>query len=174
VVPIYFDGHTRSDVQIASHFIKHPAPWWLLIKEFRKRSIRLCALVIGEPIGRNVLEPDGKGRKSYDGFLRKSDVMSCSPEARKNSFDLGFEFEDRHRADRMTVKVLWQLYLFDSGLGRADRVGCRSGAVARRGISYIWLGAPMPHFTRAPMPTTFYNLTGQRPPSRLLMRVAIW
>ena len=85
VVPIYFDLH-------------HPLRMGLLIKEFRKRVDTPVRVVIGDPIGRNVLDPMAKDAKAMMDFLRKA-TYELSPDPAK-SFDLGFEFEDRHRADR--------------------------------------------------------------------------
>ncbi|WP_340239167.1 lysophospholipid acyltransferase family protein [Sulfitobacter pontiacus] len=97
VVPIYFDGHTSRLFQIASH-LHHTLRMGLLIKEFRKRVDTPVRVVIGEPIGRNVLDPMAKDAKAMMDFLRKA-TYELSPDPAK-SFDLGFEFEDRHRADR--------------------------------------------------------------------------
>ena len=97
VVPIYFDGHTSRLFQIASH-LHYTLRMGLLIKEFRKRVDTPVRVVIGEPIGRNVLDPMAKDAKAMMDFLRKA-TYELSPDPAK-SFDLGFEFEDRHRADR--------------------------------------------------------------------------
>ena len=97
VVPIYFDGHTSRLFQIASH-LHHTLRMGLLIKEFRKRVDTRVRVVIGEPIGRNALDPMAKDAKAMMDFLRKA-TYELSPDLAK-SFDLGFEFEDRHRADR--------------------------------------------------------------------------
>ncbi|MEH6506547.1 MAG: lysophospholipid acyltransferase family protein [Sulfitobacter litoralis] len=97
VVPIYFDGHTSRLFQIASH-MHHTLRMGLLIKEFRKRVDTPVRVVIGEPIGRNVLDPMAKDAKAMMDFLRKA-TYELSPGPSKY-FDLGFEFEDRHRADR--------------------------------------------------------------------------
>ncbi|MAB15805.1 MAG: acyltransferase, partial [Roseobacter sp.] len=97
VVPIYFDGHTSRLFQIASH-LHHTLRMGLLIKEFRKRVDTPVRVVIGDPIGRNVLDPMAKDAKAMMDFLRKA-TYELSPDPAK-SFDLGFEFEDRHRADR--------------------------------------------------------------------------
>ena len=97
VVPIYFDGHTSRLFQIASH-LHSSLRLGLLIKEFRKRVDTPVRVVIGEPIGRNVLNPLAKDAKAMMDFLRKA-TYELSPD-RAKTFDLGFEFEDRHRADR--------------------------------------------------------------------------
>ncbi len=97
VVPIYFDGHTSRLFQIASH-LHSSLRMGLLIKEFRKRVDTPVRVVIGDPIGRNVLNPLAKDAKAMMDFLRKA-TYELSPDAVK-SFDHGYEFEDRHRADR--------------------------------------------------------------------------
>jgi len=97
VVPIYFDGHTSRLFQIASH-LHYTLRMGLLIKEFRKRVDSPVRVVIGDPIGRNVLDPLSKDAKAMMDFLRKA-TYELSPDPDR-SFDLGFEFEDRHRADR--------------------------------------------------------------------------
>ena len=97
VVPIYFDGHTSRLFQIASH-LHHTLRMGLLIKEFRKRVDTRVRVVIGEPIGRNALDPMAKDAKAMMDCLRKATYELSSDPAK--SFDLGFEFEDRHRADR--------------------------------------------------------------------------
>ncbi|EEB83553.1 lysophospholipid acyltransferase family protein [Roseobacter sp. GAI101] len=97
VVPIYFDGHTSRLFQIASH-LHSSLRMGLLIKEFRKRVDTPVRVVIGDPIGRNVLNPLAKDAKAMMDFLRKA-TYELSPDPVR-SFDLGFDFEDRHRADR--------------------------------------------------------------------------
>lgn len=97
VVPIYFDGHTSRLFQIASH-LHSTFRMGLLIKEFRKRVDTPVRVVIGAPLGRNVLDPLSKDAKAMMDFLRKA-TYELSPDPHR-CFDLGFEFEDRHRADR--------------------------------------------------------------------------
>ena len=97
VVPVYFDGHTSRMFQIASH-LHSSLRMGLLIKEFRKRVDTPVRVVIGDSIGRNVLNPLSKDAKAMMDFLRKA-TYDLSPDPGK-IFDLGFEFEDRHRADR--------------------------------------------------------------------------
>ena len=95
VVPLFFDGHTSRLFQLASHF-HQTLRMGLLIKEFRKRVDTPVRVVIGEPIGRDILDPlAGQSRKMMD-FLRKATYeLSPKPLA---SYDYGFEFEQRHRA----------------------------------------------------------------------------
>lgn len=95
VVPIYFDGHTSRLFQIASH-LHSTLRLGLLIKEFKKRVDTPVRVVIGEPIGRDVLDPIAKDSKQMMDFLRKA-TYELNPNPIK-SFDLGYEFEDRHRA----------------------------------------------------------------------------
>jgi putative hemolysin len=95
VVPLYFDGHTSRLFQIASH-MHNTLRLGLLIKEFKKRVDTPVKVVVGEPIGRDVLDPMAKESKAMMDFLRKA-TYELSPTP-LNSFDYGFEFEDRHRA----------------------------------------------------------------------------
>lgn len=95
VIPIYFDGHTSRLFQMASH-LHSTLRLGLLIKEFKKRVDTPVRVVIGEPIGRDVLDPIAKDSKQMMDFLRKA-TYELNPNPIK-SFDLGYEFEDRHRA----------------------------------------------------------------------------
>ncbi len=97
VVPVYFDGHCSRMFQIASH-LHSTLRMGLLIKEFHKRIDTPVRVVIGEPISRGVLGPLAKDGKQMMDFLRKA-TYELSPEPLR-SFDLGFEFEERHRAER--------------------------------------------------------------------------
>jgi putative hemolysin len=95
VIPIYFEGHTSRLFQIASH-LHSTLRLGLLIKEFKKRVDTPVRVVIGEPIGRDVLDPLAKDSKLMMDFLRKA-TYELNPNPVK-CFDLGYEFEDRHRA----------------------------------------------------------------------------
>ncbi len=95
VVPVYFDGHTSRLFQIASH-LHSTLRMGFMIKEFRKRVDTPVRVVIGEPIGRDRLDPLAKDSKAMMDFLRKA-TYELSPDADR-SFDLGYEFEERHRA----------------------------------------------------------------------------
>lgn len=95
VVPVYFDGHTSRLFQIASH-LHNTLRMGLLIKEFKKRVDTPVKVVIGEPIGRDVLDPLSKDTRKMMDFLRKA-TYELSPEPLK-SYDYGYEFEERHRA----------------------------------------------------------------------------
>ncbi len=95
VVPLLFDGHTSRLFQIASH-LHVTLRMGLLIKEFKKRVDTPVDVVVGQPIGRDVLDPlAGDTRKMMD-FLRKA-TYELSPKPLK-SYDYGYEFEERHRA----------------------------------------------------------------------------
>jgi putative hemolysin len=95
VVPVYFEGHTSRLFQIVSH-LHSTLRLGLLIKEFNKRVGTPVRVVIGEPIGRDVLDLIAKDSKQMMDFLRKA-TYELNPNPIK-SFDLGYEFEDRHRA----------------------------------------------------------------------------
>ncbi|MBO9436010.1 lysophospholipid acyltransferase family protein [Ruegeria sp. R13_0] len=95
VVPVFFDGHTSRLFQIASH-LHSTLRMGLLIKEFKKRVDTPVKVVIGEPIGRDVLDPLSKDTRKMMDFLRKA-TYELSPTPLK-SYDYGYEFEERHRA----------------------------------------------------------------------------
>ena len=95
VVPVFFDGHTSRLFQVASH-LHNTLRMGLLIKEFKKRVDAPVKVVIGEPIGRDVLTPLAKDTRKMMDFLRKA-TYELSPKPLK-SYDYGYEFEERHRA----------------------------------------------------------------------------
>lgn len=95
VVPVFFDGHTSRLFQIASHLHTN-LRMGLLIKEFRKRIDSPVEVVIGTPLGRDILDPLAKDAKAMMDFLRKA-TYELSPTPLK-SYDYGCEFEDKHRA----------------------------------------------------------------------------
>ncbi|MCE8008061.1 lysophospholipid acyltransferase family protein [Aestuariivita sp.] len=95
VVPVFFEGHTSRLFQIASH-MHNTLRMGLLIKEFKKRVDTPVRVVVGEPIGRDILDPMSKDTKSLMDFLRKA-TYELSPEPLR-SYDYGYEFEERHRA----------------------------------------------------------------------------
>ncbi len=95
VVPVFFDGHTSRLFQIASH-LHNTLRMGLLINEFSKRVDTPVDVVIGKPIGRDILNPMARNSKAMMDFLRKA-TYELSPRPLK-SYDYGFEFEDRHRA----------------------------------------------------------------------------
>jgi putative hemolysin len=97
VVPVYFDGHTSRMFQIASH-LHSTLRMGLLIKEFRKRVDTPVRVAIGAPITRDILNPLSKDGKAMMDFLRKATYeLSQEPD---RACELGFEFEERHRAAR--------------------------------------------------------------------------
>ncbi|MBE1282260.1 MAG: acyltransferase [Rhodobacteraceae bacterium] len=95
VVPVFFDGHTSRLFQIASH-LHNTLRMGLLIKEFKKRVDTPVKVVVGDPIGRDILDPLAKDSKAMMDFLRKA-TYELSPTPLK-SYDYGFEFEEKHRA----------------------------------------------------------------------------
>ncbi|MEO0378813.1 MAG: lysophospholipid acyltransferase family protein [Pseudomonadota bacterium] len=95
VVPLYFDGHTSRLFQIASH-MHNTLRLGLLIKEFKKRVDTPVKVVIGKPINRAVLDPMARDPKQMMEFLRKA-TYELNPNPVK-MFDLGYEFEERHRS----------------------------------------------------------------------------
>lgn len=94
VVPLYFDGHTSRLFQIASH-LSNTLRLGLLIKEFKKRVDTPVQVVVGEPIGRDMLDPMAQDPKQMMEFLRKA-TYELNPNPVK-PIDLGYEFEERHR-----------------------------------------------------------------------------
>ena len=95
VVPIYFDGHTSRMFQIASH-MHVTLRMGLLIKEFNKRVDTPVSVVIGKPLGRDILEPMAGDAKAMMDFLRKA-TYELAPEP-PECFAAGYDFEDRHRS----------------------------------------------------------------------------
>lgn len=95
VVPVFFEGHTSRLFQIASH-LHNTLRMGLLIKEFKKRVDTPVRVVVGDPIGRDILDPMAKDSKVMMDFLRKA-TYELSPTPLK-SYDYGYEFEEKHRA----------------------------------------------------------------------------
>lgn len=95
VVPIFFDGHTSRLFQIASH-LHYTLRMGLLIKEFKKRVDTPVRVVIGDPIGRDILDPLAKDSRAMMDYLRTA-TYELSPNP-INPTDHGFEFEERYRA----------------------------------------------------------------------------
>jgi putative hemolysin len=95
VVPVFFDGHTSRLFHIASH-LHYTLRMGLLIREFKKRVDTPVRVVVGEPIGREVLNPLAKDSRALMDYLRRA-TYELSPTPLK-SYDYGFEFEERHRA----------------------------------------------------------------------------
>lgn len=95
VVPLFFDGHTSRLFQIASH-LHSTLRVGLLINEFRNRIDTPVDVVIGRPIGRDILDPMAGNSKAMMDFLRKA-TYELSPKPLRAE-EIGFEFEERHRA----------------------------------------------------------------------------
>ncbi|TMV08804.1 acyltransferase [Ruegeria sediminis] len=95
VVPVFFDGHTSRLFQVASH-LHSTLRMGLLIKEFKNRVDTSVKIVVGEPLGRDILDPMARDTRKMMDFLRKA-TYELSPEPLK-SYDYGYEFEKRHRA----------------------------------------------------------------------------
>ncbi|MEM7521725.1 MAG: lysophospholipid acyltransferase family protein [Pseudomonadota bacterium] len=95
VVPIYFSGNNSRMFQIASH-LHYTLRMGLMIKEFKKRVDTPVRVVIGAPIGRDILDPLASDGKAMMDFLREA-TYQLSPEPLKTGA-LGFEFEGRYRA----------------------------------------------------------------------------
>lgn len=95
VVPVYFDGHTSKLFQVASR-LHYTLRMGFMIKEFRKRVDTPVRVAIGNPIGRDALDPMARDSKQMMDFLRKA-TYDLNPSPRK-SFALGYEFEERHRS----------------------------------------------------------------------------
>lgn len=94
VVPIFFEGTTSRLFQIASH-IHATLRLGLLIREFRNRVDTTVNVVIGDPIGRDQLDPLVKDSKAIMDFLRKATYGLA--EDMDNPMALGYEFEEQHR-----------------------------------------------------------------------------
>ncbi|WP_323767264.1 lysophospholipid acyltransferase family protein [Marinovum sp.] len=95
VVPIYFDGHTSRLFQLASH-LHNTLRMGLLIQEFRRRVNTPVRVAIGAPIPREELQKRAKDGRAVMDFLRKA-TYELSPTPLE-SYDYGFEFEERHRS----------------------------------------------------------------------------
>ncbi|WP_121061701.1 lysophospholipid acyltransferase family protein [Chachezhania antarctica] len=94
VVPIFFEGHTSRLFQVASH-LHNTLRMGLLIKEFRSRVDTPVRVVIGDPIGRDVLDPLARDSKAMMDFLRTA-TYNLSPKPTKAG-EIGFEFETRYK-----------------------------------------------------------------------------
>jgi putative hemolysin len=96
VIPMYFDGHTSRMFQIASH-LHYTLRMGLLIREFRERVDTPVRVAIGKPLSRDRLASLASDGKAMMDFLRKS-TYELAPGPKH--FDLGYEFEDKHRGPR--------------------------------------------------------------------------
>lgn len=95
VVPVFFDGHNSRLFQLASH-VHSTLRLGLLIKEFRARLGEPVRIVIGEPIASTALAPLKRDPSAMMAFLRRA-TYDLSPDPRR-SYDLGYEFEEKYRA----------------------------------------------------------------------------
>lgn len=89
VVPVFFEGHTSRLFQIASH-LHCTLRMGLLIREFGERVDTSVRVVIGEPIGRDVLDARIKDAKSLMAFLRHR-TYELGP-GLVDPDEIGFEF----------------------------------------------------------------------------------
>ncbi len=94
VVPLFFDGHTSRLFQIASH-LHYTLRMGLLLKEFKKRLDTKVRIAIGNPIGRDILDPLASDPKALMTYLREA-TYSLSPDP-LDTQALGFEFEKHHK-----------------------------------------------------------------------------
>ena len=94
VVPLYFDGQNSRLFQIASHLHAN-LRLGLLISEFHNRVDSPVRVVVGDPIGRDILDPMAGDSNAMMDFLRKA-TYELSPTPLK-SYAYGHEFEQRHK-----------------------------------------------------------------------------
>ena len=94
VVPIFFTGHNSRLFQLASH-IHYTLRLGLLIKEFKSRIDAPVQVVIGAPIPAERLAAMKSDANATMNFLRKV-TYGLSP-VPMNSYDLGYEFEEKHK-----------------------------------------------------------------------------
>lgn len=95
VVPIFFEGHNSRLFQLASHLHQN-LRLALLIKEFRARVDEPVRVVVGEPIAQDRLDALAGDPKAMMDFLRKA-TYELSPTPLE-SYDYGYEFEERYKA----------------------------------------------------------------------------
>ena len=90
VVPLFFDGQNSRLFQVASH-LHQTLRLGLLIKEFGRRVDTPVRVHIGQPLGRDLLEPLSRDPKSLMEFLRhKTYELSPTP---VDSRSVGFEWD---------------------------------------------------------------------------------
>ncbi len=94
VLPLFFDGHTSRLFQIASH-LHYTLRMGLLLKEFKKRVDTTVRIAVGNPIGRDILNPLASDPTALIAYLREA-TYSLSPDG-LDTQALGFEFEDHHK-----------------------------------------------------------------------------
>ena len=95
VVPIFFEGCTSRLFQIASH-MHVTLRMGLLVKEFKRRVDAPVNIIVGDPIGRDRLDPLSKDSKAMMDFLRQA-TYGLAPNV-ANPMEMGYEFEEKHRA----------------------------------------------------------------------------
>lgn len=95
VLPIFFDGHTSRLFQIASH-LHFTLRMGFLIREFKKRVDTPVRVVVGDVIGRDVLNQCARDTRDLMDFLRK-ETYALSPQPIPD-LGYGFEFEEKYRA----------------------------------------------------------------------------
>ncbi|WP_306113915.1 MULTISPECIES: lysophospholipid acyltransferase family protein [unclassified Roseovarius] len=90
VVPLFFDGQNSRLFQVASH-LHQTLRLGLLIKEFGRRVDTPVRVHIGQPLGRDLLDPLSRDPKSLMEFLRhKTYELSPTP---VDSRSVGFEWD---------------------------------------------------------------------------------
>ncbi|WP_158964025.1 lysophospholipid acyltransferase family protein [Chachezhania sediminis] len=94
VVPVFFEGHTSRLFQVASH-LHVTLRMGLLIKEFRSRVDTPVRVHVGDPIGRDVLDPLASDSRKMMDFLRHA-TYSLSPTPLRSD-EVGFEFEEKYK-----------------------------------------------------------------------------
>jgi len=95
VVPIYFTGHNSRLFQLASH-VHANLRLGLLIKEFRARIDEPVRIVVGKPMAAAELAPLRPDPRALMDHLRRA-TYALSPDPHR-SYDYGYEFEERYRA----------------------------------------------------------------------------
>lgn len=95
VVPIYFTGHNSRLFQLASH-VHANLRLGLLIKEFRARIDEPVRIVVGKPMAATELAPLRADPRALMDHLRRA-TYALSPDPHR-SYDYGYEFEERYRA----------------------------------------------------------------------------
>ncbi|KCV83402.1 acyltransferase [Actibacterium atlanticum] len=94
VVPVFFEGRNSRLFQLASH-AHNNLRLALLIKEFGARVDSPVRIHVGAPLAQDNLRNLAADPKAMMDFLRRSTYeLSNDPE---QSFEYGFEFEERHR-----------------------------------------------------------------------------
>jgi putative hemolysin len=96
VVPIFYHGHNSRLFQLASHLHSN-LRLGLLIKEFRSRIDEPVRIVVGQPLPATELAALRSDPKAMMEYLRRA-TYALSPEPLK-SYDYGYEFEDKYRAE---------------------------------------------------------------------------